>query len=310
MSSEITVARVQQYSSNVFHLSQQKGSRLRSCVRVESVKGKTGFYDRIGKATAQVSTGRHADTPQIDTPHSRRMVSLADYDYGDLIDDFDKIRMIWDPAGPYTMAAVWSLGRAMDDVILDEASGTASTGETGSGTQTLGNGQKIASIAGGAGAKLNVSALRAAQRILDASDVDPSIPRYIAYNARQKEALLGQTEVTSADYNTVRALVAGQVDSFMGFQFKHTQQINTQSGSLSFSLTTGAVGSGSGDADTYDKVLAWAEDGILLGVGQDIRAQVGPRADKRYSVQVYASMSLGAVRMEEEKVVEILCATA
>lgn len=307
MSSEITVARVQQYGSDVYFLAQQQGSRLNGRVRKESVRGKTAFFDRVGSVTAVLRVSRHADTPQIDTPHTRRMVALADYEFADLIDDMDKIRMLWDPAGPYVKTHMWAHGRAMDDVILDAASGTAATGETGSGTQTLGNGQKIASISGGAGAKLNVTALRAAARILDGGNVDPRIPRHFAYNALQKEALLTQTEVTSADYNVVRALVAGQVDTFMGFSFVHTQQINNQGSALSFSLTTGAVGSGAGDSNGYNKCLAWAEDGILLGIGQDIKAQVGPRADKSYSTQVYTSMSLGAVRMEEEKIVEVHC---
>ncbi len=308
MSQEITEARVQQYSDNVMHLSQQKGSRLRGKVRLETVRGKVAFFDRLGLAQAQLRTTRHADTPQIDTPHSRRMVPLADYEYGDLIDQPDKIRMIWDPTGPYTTAAVWSLGRSMDDVILDAFSGTAVTGETGSGTVTLPNSQKLASVSGGAGAKLNVDALRATKRILDGNDVDDSIRRYIAHNALQMESLLGQTETTSADFNTVRALSDGRLNSFLGFEFVRTEQTNNQAGTLAFNQTTGAVGAGAGDADLYDKVIAWAEDGQILGVGMDINARVAERADKSFSVQVYASQSIGSVRMEEEKVVEILCA--
>ena len=87
MSSQITTAFVQQYSANVQMLSQQMGSRLRDAVRVESIVGKNAFMDQIGVATAQLRTSRHADTPQLDTPHARRRLSLADYEYADLIDD-------------------------------------------------------------------------------------------------------------------------------------------------------------------------------------------------------------------------------
>ncbi len=80
MSTYITDAFVQQYSANIFHLSQQKGSRLRSCVRNESQKGKAAFYDRMASVAAVVRTSRHGDTPQIDTVNSRRMVSMADYE--------------------------------------------------------------------------------------------------------------------------------------------------------------------------------------------------------------------------------------
>ena len=83
MSSQVTTAFVQQYSSNVQLLTQQKGSLFRNAVRVESQVGKNAFYDQVGSATAQKRLSRHADTPQIDTPHARRRVSLVDYEYAD-----------------------------------------------------------------------------------------------------------------------------------------------------------------------------------------------------------------------------------
>ena len=78
MSSQITTAFVQQYSNNVQMLSQQKGSLLRGSVDTESIVGKNAFFDQVGVATAVKRTTRHGDTPQIDTPHSRRRVSLVD----------------------------------------------------------------------------------------------------------------------------------------------------------------------------------------------------------------------------------------
>ena len=137
MSSQVTTAFVQQYSANVQMLSQQMGSRLRDAVRIENVVGKNAFIDQIGKATAQLRTSRHADTPQLDTPHARRRLSLASYEYADLIDDQDKVRMLIDPTSFYAQAAAAAMGRAMDDVIIAAALGTASTGETGSGSATL-----------------------------------------------------------------------------------------------------------------------------------------------------------------------------
>lgn len=307
MSTQITTAFVQQYGANVFHLSQQKGSRFKGSVRVEMVKGKSRYFDRIGSATAQKRTSRHADTPQIDTPHSRRRVDLESYEYADLIDDQDKIRTLIDPTNDYVLAAVWALGRSMDDELISAHGGTAVTGETGSGTQTLPNTQKLASVSGGAGSKLNVQALRRAKKILDESDVDPSIKRYCAPSAVQMENLLSETEVASSDYNSVKALVQGEVNTFMGFEFIRHQRNLVHSGTLNFNTTSGAVGSGSGDADTYEKVPAWAEDGLLLGLGKDISARISERDDKSYATQVYACMDLGAVRMEEEKTVQILC---
>lgn len=306
MSEEITTARVKQFSATVFHLSQQRGTRLRRAVRQESQVGKSAFYDRIGQVTAIVKTGRHADTPQIDTPHSRRRVTLTDYIWADLIDEADKLRLLMEPEGQYAMAAMWAMGRAMDQKIIDEALGNAFGGEEGGTTVAHPNTQKIASVSSGAGSNLNVEALRRAKTKLDEADVDPSIPRFWAYEASQLESLLGETEVTSSDFASVKALVQGEVDSFMGFNFIRLQLLNAQSGALSFNQTTGAVGSGSGDADGYRRQIAWAQDGLLLALAQDMTVEIEKRADKQFSTQVFAKMGIGSTRMEEEKVVEIL----
>lgn len=105
MSVNITNAFVEQYSSNVTMLSQQMGSKLRGAVDVESVRGKNAFFDQIGATAAVARTTRHGDTPRVDTPHSRRRVSLADFEWADLIDDLDKVRMLNDPTSNYAKAA-------------------------------------------------------------------------------------------------------------------------------------------------------------------------------------------------------------
>lgn len=306
MSTEITTAFVQQYNANVFHLSQQKGSRLQDAVRLETQVGKNQFFDRIGAVTARKVVDRHADTQFSNTPHSRRRVSLNDYDYADLVDNEDKIRMLIDPTSEYAIAAVMALGRQKDNEILDAMSGDAFGDETGSTTVSLPTTQKIASVSGGAGSNLNIQALRRAKRVLDGNDVDEAITRYCAINASGLESLLNETEVTSADFNSVRALVMGEIDTFLGFKFIRLELLNAQSGALSFNVTTGVVGSGAGDADTYRKAICWAQDGVILSTGADIKTRIDELPLKRYSTGVFASMGIGSTRMEEEKIVEVL----
>ena len=289
MSNQITTAFVQQYSSNVQMLSQQMGSLLRGVVDVESVVGKNAFFDQVGKTTAVLRTSRHADTPQIDTPHSRRRVSLADYEWADLIDNADKVRLLIDPTSSYAKAAAAAMGRAMDDVIIAALGGTSYTGETGSTSVPLPAGQKPYSGSNQTDG-LTVAKLLAAKKTLDLADVDPSLPRFIVCGPTQISDLLNTTEVKSSDFNTVKALAQGQLDSFLGFKF-------IVSNRLKF------------DATNTDDRLAYAftSDAIKLAIGQDVIARIDERADKSYSTQVYYAMSIGATRMEEEKVVEIAC---
>jgi hypothetical protein len=288
MSNQVTTAFVQQYSNNVQMLSQQMGSRLREAVDVESITGKNAYFDQVGSTTAQIRTSRHANTPQIDTPHSRRRVSLADYEWADLIDDADKVRMLIDPTSSYAKAAAAAMGRSMDDVIITALGGTAYSGETGGTSVALPSTQKFATSNQSDG--LTVAKLLDAKKKMDLADVDPSIPRYIVCGATQISDLLNTTEVKSSDFNTVKALAQGQVDSFLGFKFIMSNRLNFDA------------------SNTDDRlVFAFTKDAIKLAIGKDVTARISERDDKSYSTQVYYCMSIGATRMEEEKVVQIPC---
>jgi len=288
MSSQITTSFVEQYSSNVAMLSQQMGSKLRSSVDVEKVTGKNAFFDQVGATAAQLRTSRHGDTPQIDTPHSRRRLSLADYEWADLVDDVDKVRMLVDPTSSYARAAAAAMNRAMDDVIITAFNASASTGVAGGSSTALPSGQKTATSDQSDG--LTIAKLLAAKKILDNNDVDPSLRRYLVCGPQQISDLLGTTQVTSSDYNSVRALATGAVNTFLGFEFIMSTRLNKDATYTSDRL-----------------VFAYTEDAVKLGIGKDISAKISERADKSYSTQVYYAMSLGAVRMEEDKVVQIPC---
>jgi len=288
MSTQITTAFVEQYSANVTMLAQQMGSVLRSAVDVETIKGKNAFFDQIGSVTAQVRSSRHGSTPQLDTPHSRRRVSLADYEWADLIDDLDKVRMLIDPTSAYAKAAAAAMGRAMDDVIITALGGSADTGVAGGTAVALPSTQKVSTSAQADGSGLTIAKLRSAKYILDSNDVDPSTPRYIVVSPKQIQDLLATTEVTSSDFNTVRALATGTLDSFLGFKFLVSNRLAL--------------------ANTDDRlVYAFSADAIKLAIGKDVTARIDERADKSYATQVYYSMAIGATRMEEKKVVEIPC---
>ena len=288
MSIQITTSFVEQYSSNVTMLSQQMGSKLRGSVDVENINGKNAFFDQVGVTAAQIRTSRHGDTPQIDTPHSRRRLSLADYEWADLVDDVDKVRMLVDPTSSYAKAAAAAMNRAMDDVIITSFNASVATGVAGGASTALPSTQKTATSDQSDG--LTIAKLLSAKKILDNNDVDPSLKRYIVCGPQQISDLLGTTSVTSADFNTVRALSTGEVNSFLGFEFIMSTRLNKDA------------------TNTTDRlVFAYTEDAIKLGIGKDIGAKISERADKSYSTQVYYCMTLGAVRMEEKKVVQIPC---
>ena len=180
------------------------------------------------------------------------------------------------------------MARSVDDVIITAMNASASTGVAGATSTALPSTQKTATSDQSDG--LTIAKLLSAKYILDNNDIDPSLKRYIVCGPKQIQDLLGTTEITSSDYNVVKALATGQVNSYLGFEFIMSTRLNKDS------------------TNTTDRlVFAYTEDAIKLAIGKDITAKISERSDKSYSTQVYYCMSLGAVRMEEKKVVQIPC---
>ena len=301
MSAQIPVAFVDQYKDNILLLSQQKMHKLAPIVRFESITGDTMFVERIGATEAQEKTTRHADTPQIDTPHSRRKITMADYNWADLIDKSDKLKMIIDPKSKYVQNGVAAFNRKKDDVVITALGGAAYSGHTGATTvnnydvdecRLIGSDGVV--ITAGSNftnvteTGLTIAKLLTAKQLLDDADIDDDRQRYFITNPYNINQMLNTTEVKSSDYNTVKALAQGQIDSFMGFKFIKSTRLN-------------ADGTDTAATNCY----AVAQDAIVMAVPEDIMVRVSERDDKNYSEQVYIEMSLGATRVEGPAVIEI-----
>ena len=288
MSFDITTAFTQQYHANVERALQQRGSILRPLVRVERQKGEYQYYEQIGKVEAAEITVRHGDSPQVDTPHTRRRVGLAFYDVGDFIDDEDKARMLIDPTSSYVQNFVDALGRKMDDVIIDAALGTAYTGKAG-GTSTSFDSNMVVAVDFATTETLTIAKIVEARRKLLSKHNQPGAePWYFVIGSKQLADLLNNTTVTSADYNSVKALVQGDIDTFVGFKFVISEKLPLEA--------------------TDDRAcLAFTKSALLLAMGIDITTRVAERSDKRFNLYAYAKAGFGAVRMDEAKIVKVLC---
>jgi hypothetical protein len=301
MSFQIPVAFVDQFKANILLLSQQKQSRLRGCCRMESVTGDTLFVERIDATSAQPLVTRHADTPLISTPHSRRKLTMGDYNWADLIDNVDKLKMLIDPQSTYAQNATFAFNRSIDDVIITALGGAAYSGHTGATTVNNydvnecrlveSDGTLVAAGSNFSGATetgLTIAKLLTCKQLLDDAEIDPDRQRYFTTNPYNINQLLNTTEVKSADYNTVKALAMGQIDTFMGFKFIMNTRLPVD-------------GTDTGATNCY----AFAQDAIVLAVSEEPKVRIDERADKNYSTQVYVEMSLGATRVEGPAVVEI-----
>lgn len=310
---EVTKAMVDEFSSNVMHLSQQKTSRLERVCRTESQSAESKFYDRIGSRTSRRKEGRHSRVVHTDTPHSRRMVTLEEWYDSDLVDEEDKIRVIMNPESEYLQAIAKSLGRTKDEVIIDFALGDAYGGKKGTTAVALPDSQKIAAHDGTttSGVKLNVQTLRAVRKKFKQNEsIDDGEGLCLTHSAQQTDDLLGEEKVTNADYATIKALVDGEVDTFLGFEFISTELLPFNSANITYNVATGSVGAGTGTITATEgrRCIAFTKNrGLLFASGMEVMGRIDQLPEMHYAWQVYGKLSIGGTRMEEEQVVEVIC---
>jgi len=293
MPDNITVASVQQYKANVELLLQQTDSRLAGAVTIGSYVGKAAStVEQFGSATAVQRTSRHADTPLLDLSQDKRWVFPTDYEWASLIDKQDQLRAIVELTSPYAMAGAAAMNRVKDDIILAAIFGTNYTGENGTTAETfgtVGSGTYDVGVnTGGTASALNVAKLQSGiQKLMLANKGELNESVYGAISSYEHDALLKEMQVVNKDYGNSAVLVDGKVKRFMGVDFIITERLTVTSGNRLIPL--------------------WLKSGMHLGMWDEVRAEIGPRADKGYATQVYLAMTLGATRTQLGKQIRISC---
>ena len=287
MSNQINKAFESQFSDNFIHLASQKASKLAGAVRMEQVNdAKQFFFDRMDTVSMVQSVSRHEDTPLTEVPFSRRRVTFNTYRAVDLIDNPDRVKMAKDPTSPTMKQLMAAMNRQKDDVLIAAALGSAYSVNSADSASavSLPAAQKIAN----GSADLTLAKLLEAKKKLLSNDVDPAEePMYVVVGPDQLEALLGVTTNTSVDFNSVRALMNAELDTWCGFKFI-------------ISTRLAKVGN-------IRSCFAWAKSGLGLAMNGTPNIRISERSDKNYSTQVFVECSLGATRIEDEKVVQIDC---
>lgn len=306
----IPVHYVNAFNSNVWHLAQQKGSRLAGLVRVEIQKAEKAFwdyYDLADEPTERVS--KYADIVPTETSRGRRMTTFANYEKAEFFDHLDTLKMIHDPKSPVSEAFQNSFGRKMDRIILAGALGTAYSGKSGTDAVPLPVTQKLVAFDGSTttGVGLNVPTLRAIKKKFAQNEVEGEI--VLIVTAEEIDSLLGITAVTSADYNSIKALVAGTVDSFMGIRFVRTELVSRPAANVLYDKTNGTYGTASSGTVTATKgrrCVAFVKQGVIMVKAEDMTSKISERNDKGDVIQLYSKMSLDATRLEEKCVMEVV----
>ena len=256
-----------------------QGQRLLAGVTRErtGVEGSTVKFPKIGKGSATIRVPQTDVTP-LNVSYSQVTATMEDYIAAEYSDIFNQQKVNFNERQELVQVVSGAIARRMDQVVLDALTAASSP-------------STVSNDIGGTDTDLNVAKLRAAKKAMDANNV-PAEGRTILVHANNLSSLLSETEVTSSDFNSVKALVTGDVDTFLGFKF----------------ITLGDRDEGglAIDGSSDRTIFAFHRDALGLGIGMGQQSRVDYIPEKT-SFLVASMFSAGAVAIDDEGIVKITC---
>ena len=241
------------------------------------VEGSTAKFPKVGKGVASVRIPQTDVTP-LNVDFSQVTATLTDYNAAEYSDIFMQQKVNFDERQELVQVVANAIGRRQDQLVIDALEGSSTS-------------LTVANSIGGANTNLNVAKLREAKKLLDGKNVPPQ-DRHIILHANNLAALLGETEATSVDFNSVKALVSGEINTYLGFTF-HTLGDRSEGG-----LTI--------DGSSDRTVMAFHKDAIGYAEGLAPKTEINYVPEKT-SFLVNAMFSAGAVAIDAEGIVDITC---
>jgi hypothetical protein len=275
MAQNVTTAFVTLFESEVKQAYQAE-SVLRGTMRSRTnVQGNTVKFPKIGKGTATVRVPQTDVTP-LNVTYSQVTATMSDYIAAEYSDIFHQSHINFDERRELVEVVSKAIGRRIDQVCIDALNAAASP-------------STVATSVGGAASNMNIEKLRAAAKALNENNV-PASDRYMLMHASQLDALLGETEVTSSDFASVKALVQGEINTFMGFRF----------------ITIGDRDEGGLPKPSTRSCFAWHKDSMGYAESMAQKTEVNYIPEKT-SFLVSSMFSAGSIAIDDEGIVKISC---
>jgi hypothetical protein len=277
MSISLSNAFVTLFDAEVKQAYQGKAMLVPAVRQRRGVEGSTVKFPKVGKGVATIRVPQSDVTP-LNVGFSSVTLTLADYNAAEYSDIFSQAKVNFDERQELVQVVAGAMGRRQDQMILD-ALNASSTSLT------------VANSIGGANTNMNIAKLREAKRLMDKNNVPPD-GRNIIIHGNGLANLLSETSVTSSDFNSVKALVQGELNTFLGFTF-HVLGDRSEGG---------LPIDGSLDRTCY----AFHKDAVGYGEGIAMRTEINYIAEKT-SWLVNEVFSAGAVAIDDEGIVKITC---
>ena len=268
------------FDAEVKQAYQAKAQLVGAVRQRRGVEGSTAKFPKAGKGVATLRIPQTDVTP-LNVDFSQVTVTLEDWNAAEYSDIFMQQKVNFDERQELVQVVANAIGRRQDQMILDAltASSTSLT---------------VSNDIGGTDSNLNLDKLLAAKKALDKNNVPP-MDRHCVIHANSLAALLGETEVTSSDFNSVKALVNGEINTFLGFNF-HVLGDRTEGGL--------AI-----DGSNDRTIWAFHKDAIGYAEGMGPKTEINYVPEKT-SFLVNAMFSAGAAAIDAEGIVQITCREA
>lgn len=287
MNTTITAAFVQQFHDSFVAANEQKESRFES--RVEnrgSIVGSSFTANDMGTIEMNAVTNRYGDTEWTIPDVGTRQALMSDFDLAVPVDQFDLPKLLANPQGDYLQRCLAAVQRKKDQVIYAALIGSALR-KTDESSAYAGVALPSAQIIAAGGTGFTKAKIIQAKKIFRTNEADEHNGEelYMAYDSGMLEDILSDTTLTSADFMAVKMLQEGNITGkWMGFNWVPYERLNGTS---------------------TKTACAWAKTGAHVGHAMMGQVDIGPRRDKRNLIQIYVPLSIGAVRVNEAKVVSI-----
>ncbi len=296
MSENLPKLAVETFSTILMLKLQQKTSRLRGKVMEGQHVGKQASpIDYIGNIQMKAPAGRFAPNQPQNVDFTRRWVTPVDKEAFQLIDTFDKLRLLQDPTSRYSDVAAAAVAREWDDRLIGAAFATATIGDgTGIGTTTesfsTANWQIASTFGSTSASGLTVAKMIEAKRVMRKAEVDVDDEELTWITNSQGESdLLNQVQVVSSDFNgNAPTLVEGKVVRMMGWNIVYSERLTSTS--------------------NIRQNIAMVKSGAYLGVWKDTENDLERRRDlSGLPWQLATLMTSGATRLEPGRLLQVLC---
>ena len=279
MAQNVTTAFVDLFDSEVKQAYQAE-SLLRGTMRTRTgVAGNTVKFPTIGKGVATLRVPQTDVTP-LNVTYGQVTATMEDYIAAEYSDIFQQSHINFYERSELVQVVSKSIARRMDQIMIDALNAAT-------GTSTV-----ATTVGPGGNTDMNIEKLRATAKALNEKNV-PSEGRYLLMHATQLDSLLGETEVTSQDFASVKALVQGEINTFMGFNI----------------LTMGDRDEGGIPKPSTRTCFAWHKDSMGYAESMSQKTEVNYVPEKT-SYLVSSMFSAGAIAIDGEGIVKISCTEA